>query len=162
MTEEFKLQPLLDLSRLHLDEATRELGRLIAGEQEASRRLTLLMQYRDEYQARFRAAAQAGLSPAEWANYTGFLAKIDDAVIPAAHAVSLTQQQTLAGKQNWIGKHGRVRAFDTLAERHRAQQASQEHKQEQRASDEVGARIHESGAAQAGLLDTLRGNQGRS
>jgi flagellar biosynthesis chaperone FliJ len=32
----FHLQPLLDLSKMRLDEATRELGQLIAGEQEAS------------------------------------------------------------------------------------------------------------------------------
>ena len=36
MSPPFKLQPLLDLSKLRLDEATRDLGQLIAGEQEAS------------------------------------------------------------------------------------------------------------------------------
>ena len=56
MDKTFRLQSLLDLSNMRLDEATRLLGKLIAGEQEASQRLVLLTQYRDEYQTRFIAA----------------------------------------------------------------------------------------------------------
>ena len=41
----FPLQPLLDLSQMRLDQAARELGELIAGEQEATKRLALLLQY---------------------------------------------------------------------------------------------------------------------
>ena len=70
MSKKFHLQPLLDLSNLRLDEATRQLGKLIAGEQEASQRLTLLVEYRAEYQARFLAAAGNGLGPDAWRNYT--------------------------------------------------------------------------------------------
>lgn len=155
MPPTFQLQPLLDLSKARLDEATRELGQLIAGEQEASRRLAILTQYRDEYQARFHAAAQRGISREEWNNYTRFLARIEDAIVPAAQSVALTQQRTLAGKQNWVGKQGRVRAFDTLADRHRAMLAGLQNKAEQKASDEMGARRHASQDAQSDLLALL-------
>lgn len=161
MSPPFRLQPLLDLSKMRLDEATRELGQLIAGEQEASQRLAILMQYRDEYQAQFRAAAERGIGPAEWSNYSSFLARIDDAIVPAAQAVSLTQQRTLAGKQNWVGKQGRVRAFDTLAERHRAEVAGHEQKVEQKLSDEHGARRHTENNSQADLLSTLLNDQSK-
>jgi flagellar FliJ protein len=162
MSSAFHLQPLLDLSKLHLDEATRELGKLIAGEQEASRRLAILTQYRDEYQAQFRAAAERGLGPAEWANYSSFLARIDDAIVPAAQAVALTQQRTLAGKQNWVGKQGRVRAFDALADRHRAMLAGQENKAEQKINAEHGARSHANKDAQSDLLATLMADKTKS
>lgn len=155
MPPAFHLQPLLDLSKLRLDEATRELGQLIAGEQEASRRLAILTQYRDEYQARFRAAAQQGISREEWSNYTSFLARIDDAIVPAAQSVTLTQQRTLVGKQNWVGKQGRVRAFDTLADRHRARLAGEQNKAEQKLSDELGARRHAGQGAPNELLALL-------
>ncbi len=157
----FKLQPLLDLSKLRLDEATRELGQLIAGEQEASRRLAILTQYRDEYQAQFRAAAQRGISREEWNNFTRFLARIDDAIVPAAQSVALTQQRTLAGKQNWVGKQGRVRAFDTLADRHRAVVAGHQNKAEQKVSDEFGARQHASQDPQSDLLSLLAANRAK-
>lgn len=142
MSSQFPLQPLLDLSQLRLDEAARELGKLIAGEQEASQRLSMLVQYREEYHARFLAAAKSGIGRSEWSNYTHFLARIDDAIIPAALAVTQTQQKTLAGQQNWMGKHGRVRAFDTLADRHQSHVNSREQRAEQKASDEHGARRH--------------------
>lgn len=140
MSERFPLQPLLDLSHLRLDEATRELGELIAGEQEASKRLSMLVQYRDEYHARFLAAAKHGISRSEWSNYTFFLARIEEAIIPAALSVTHTQQKTFAGQQNWIGKHGRVRAFGTLEERHRSSVAAEDQRAEQKASDEHSAR----------------------
>jgi flagellar biosynthesis chaperone FliJ len=64
MTRAFPLQSLLDLSQLRLDEAGRKLGELIAGELEASQRHGLLVQYREEYQTRFLAAARGGSVPA--------------------------------------------------------------------------------------------------
>jgi flagellar export protein FliJ len=100
MTRAFPLQSLLDLSQLRLDEAGRKLGELIAGELEASQRHGLLVTYREEYQVRFLAAAQGGLSPGEWQNYTGFLAKLDEAIAQADSAMTHTKQQTVAGQQN--------------------------------------------------------------
>ncbi|TBR09567.1 MAG: flagellar export protein FliJ [Rugosibacter sp.] len=142
MAPSFSLQPLLDLSRFQLDEAARKLGELIAGEQEASQRHSLLVTYLEEYQTRFLEAAKNGLGRSEWSNYSSFLARIDDAIIQAALSVTLTQQRTLAGQQNWVGRQGRVKAFDTLSERHRAQVTAQEQRANQKSSDEHTARRH--------------------
>ena len=138
----FPLQSLLDLSQLRLDEATRRLGELISGEQEASQRLELLTQYRAEYQERFVAAAQAGLSPREWQNFRSFLLKLDDAVNQAGQMVTQSKQRTAAGQQEWIAKRGKVQAFDTLSQRHQARQTQAELRREQKASDEHTARRH--------------------
>lgn len=143
MPRAFPLQSLLDLSQLHLDEAGRKLGELIAGEQEASRRHGLLVQYREEYRARFVVAAQGGLRPSEWQNYTRFLARLDDAINQADSAMSHTKQQTVAGQQEWISKRGRVKAFDALSDRHKSQIDYQDQRQEQKGSDEHAARRHE-------------------
>ncbi|MDO8313683.1 MAG: flagellar export protein FliJ [Rugosibacter sp.] len=142
MASSFSLQPLLDLSRFQLDEAARKLGELIAGEQEASQRHSLLVTYREEYQARFLEAAKNGLGQSQWSNYSSFLARIDEAIIQAALSVTLTQQRTLAGQQNWVGRQGRVKAFDTLSERHHAQVTAQEQRANQKSSDEHTARQH--------------------
>lgn len=142
MAPSFSLQPLHDLSRFQLDEAARKLGELITGEQEASQRHSLLVTYREEYQTRFREAAKSGLGPNQWSNYAQFLARIDDAIIQAALSVTLMQQRTLAGQQNWIGKQGRVKAFDTLSARHQARITAQEQRTNQKSSDEYTARRH--------------------
>ena len=144
MSAEFPLQPLLNLSQLRLDEAARQLGELIAGEQEATRRHALLMQYRAEYQARFLAAARDGLSQQIWSNYRQMLDRIDEAVTQAALAVTQTQQRNLAGQQNWLGKQGRVKAFETLATRHQTVLDREAHRREQKLSEEFGARNHDS------------------
>lgn len=140
MNKLFRLQPLLDLSNLRLDEATRQLGKLIAGEQEASQRLELLVQYRDEYQTRFIAAAGNGLGPDAWRNYQHFLGRLDQAIDQARTMVTASKQRTAAGQKNWLDKRGKVRAFDTLAQRHQTRVAYSEARQEQKQSDEHAAR----------------------
>lgn len=142
MSRAFPLQPLLDLSQLRLDEAARKLGELIAGEQEASRRHDLLVQYREEYRTRFVRAAQEGLHPGEWQNYTRFIARLDEAISQANSARTHTRQLTVAGQEEWISKRGRVKAFDTLSDRHQSRVAYQDQRKEQKASDEHGARRH--------------------
>ncbi len=142
MTRAFPLQSLLDLSQLRLDEAGRKLGELIAGEQEASKRHSLLVEYREEYRTRFVLAARDGLRPGAWQNYTSFLARLDEAIGQADAAMTQTKQRTVAGQQEWVVKRGRVRAFDTLADRHRSKVAYQDQRQEQKASDEQAARRH--------------------
>lgn len=143
MNKSFRLQPLLDLSSLRLDEATRQLGKLIAGEQEASQRLELLVQYRDEYHARFLSAAGNGLGPDTWRNYQHFLGRLDQAIEQARQMVESSKQRTALGQKHWLDQRGKMKAFDTLAQRHQARMAHAEYRQEQKQSDEHAARCHD-------------------
>ena len=136
MAREFPLQSLLDLSQLKLDEAARRLGELIAGQQEATQRLDLLVQYREEYRARFLAAAKEGIGREALHNFRGFLDRLDDAVVQATELVAASQQRTTIGQQEWLGKRGKVKAFDTLAKRHEARIDYAEQRQEQKELDE--------------------------
>lgn len=140
MVQPFHLQPLLDLSNLRLDEATRQLGKLIAGEQEASQRFELLVQYRDEYQTRFLAAASSGLGPDAWRNYQHFLGRLEQAIEQARQLVESSRQRTAIGQKNWLEKRGKAKAFDTLAHRHAVRVAYAETRREQKQSDEHAAR----------------------
>jgi flagellar FliJ protein len=140
MSQKFPLQSLLDLSQLRLDEATRRLGQLISGEQEANQRLELLTQYRTEYQERFVAAAKNGLSPKEWHNFRSFLQKLDDAVSQAGVMVANSKQRKAVGQQEWLAKRGKLKAFDTLSQRHQSRVDYADNRQEQKAADEHTAR----------------------
>lgn len=142
MKRQFPLQSLLDLSQLRLDEATRMLGELISGQQEAAQRLELLIQYREEYQQRFLASAKQGIGPEAWCNYQAFIDRLDDAVAQAREMVAASERRTAAGQQEWLSKRGRVKAFDTLAQRHQTRVDYAESKQEQKAFDEHAARSH--------------------
>jgi flagellar FliJ protein len=140
MSKAFQLQPLLDLSQLRLDEAARQLGQLIAGEQEASQRLELLQQYREEYQKRFLAAAASGVGPDTWRNYQHFLGRLDQAIDQAQAMVDTSKQRTAAGQKNWLDKRGRLKAFDTLAKRHQERTNYAAARLEQKLGDEHSAR----------------------
>jgi flagellar FliJ protein len=140
VSKPFHLQPLLDLSNLRLDEAARWLGKLVAEEREAGERLGLLIQYREEYQSRFMAAAGKGLGPDAWRNFQSFLGRLDQAVEQARALADTSKQRTAMGQKNWLDKRGRVKAFDTLAQRHVARLTYAEARAEQKQSDEHASR----------------------
>jgi len=141
MSKDFRLQPLLDLSNLRLDEATRQLGKLIAGEQEAGQRVELLVGYRAEYQARFLEAAGNGLGPDAWRNYQHFLGRLDQAIDQARTMLESSKQRTALGQKRWLDQRGKVKAFDTLAQRHQLRMLLAENRHEQKHSDEHAARL---------------------
>ncbi len=143
MAREFPLQTLLDLSHLKLEEATRRLGELIAGEKEASKRLTLLTDYREEYQARFLDAARSGITQDQWRNYQAFLTKLESAIGQAREIVEQSRARTQAGQRDWVDKRSQVKTYDTLSERHAARERYAEGKQEQKVQDEHAARGHQ-------------------
>ncbi|GBG00710.1 flagellar FliJ protein [Azospira sp. I13] len=140
MTKPFTLQPLLELMQTRADDATKELGRRIAAEQDTKAKLNMLVQYRDEYAERFRQAAGQGLSPASWRNFQEFIGRIDEAIAQQRVVVLTSEQHTAEGQAQWLTQHHKLKAIDTLAHRHLAAEAAREQKQEQKQQDEFSAR----------------------
>jgi flagellar FliJ protein len=145
MPEKFTLQPLLDLMRDRTDEASRQLGQLIAAEQNAKGRLQLLSQYREEYAQRFREAQVEGLTLQRWQNYEDFLSKIDEAITQQGNIVAASEQNTAAGQQHWQEQHTRMKAIDTLSVRHWKAQDKKANKLEQKQLDEFASRSFQRG-----------------
>ncbi len=125
------------------DEATRRLGQLIANESDARNKLALLQQYRDDYAARFQQAAGNGLSPAAWANFQDFIGRIDEAISQQGIALGVQQQRTAAGQAHYREQRAKLKALDTLSQRHRASESIIEGRREQKLLDEFAARTRE-------------------
>lgn len=140
MTKPFALQTVLELMQNRADDATQLLARLIASERNAKSKLEMLQQYRGEYATRFSTAAQNGLTPGEWRNYQEFLNRLDEAIAAQGQAVALQVQRTASGQTNWQQQRMKLKAFDTLSDRHYASEMAQEIKREQKAQDEFAAR----------------------
>lgn len=140
MASQTPLQPLLDLMQSRVDEATRQLGRLIAAEQDAKRKLALLSNYRDEYAGRFNEAAKNGLSPHEWRNYQDFLARLDDAIAHQHQVVAASELNVAAGQKNWQEQRNHHRAIDTLAQRRHEEETTRANRREQKMLDEIAAK----------------------
>ncbi len=140
MKNRFPLQTLLDLSHARMDDAARRLGQLIASEQEGSRQLAMLIEYREEYHRRFLEAARLGMDRDLWENYRSFLARLDEAIAQQQTALDASRQRKSAGQQTWMEKRSRAKAFDTLSARHKAGVLREEGRAEQKITDEHAAK----------------------
>lgn len=140
MSQPFSLQPLLELMQSRTDEATRQLGQLIANEQNAKSRLQMLEDYRAEYANRLRDAIAQGMTRQVLANYQDFLGRIDEAITQQTSAVRQSEETTSRGQQHWKEQHTRLKAIDTLSIRHDAKERQREGKIEQKQQDEFSAR----------------------
>ena len=141
MAKPFSLQVVLDLMQVRADEATNRLARLIANERDAKVKLQMLLQYRDEYATRFQQAAQNGLRPNEWQNFQEFLIRIDDAIEAQNQTVQQEIQNTSTGQAHWQQQRIKLKAFDTLSDRHFANEEILQIRHEQKAQDEYAARL---------------------
>ena len=140
MNQSFPLQIVLELMQSRADKATQQLAGLIANERDARSKLEMLRQYRDEYAARFRKAAEIGLSPREWSNYQEFIHRLDEAIAAQSHAVDKQIQHTADGQARWQEQRKKLKAMDTLSARHRANTDAQEQRRQQKAQDEFAIR----------------------
>lgn len=141
MTKPFSLQTVLELMQMRADDATQLLARLVANERNAKNKLEMLQQYRGEYATRFQAAAQNGLAQREFRNYQEFLKRLDEAIDAQGLAVVQQVQRTASGQTHWQQQRTKLKAFDTLSERHYANENAQELKREQKTQDEFAARM---------------------
>jgi flagellar FliJ protein len=140
MTKPFALQAVLDLMQNRADEATQKLARLISAENDAKTKLDLLSEYREEYARRFQATAQQGMSPLQWKNFQDFLSRLDDAIGQQQAVVANSRNNTAAGQAHWQEQRIRLKAIDTLSDRHRVSELALELRREQKLSDEIAAR----------------------
>lgn len=140
MAKPFSLQTVLELMQLRADEATRQLARLIANERDAKNKLDMLAQYRDEYATRFKQAAQSGITQREWHNYQEFLNRLDEAIAAQQQMVAVQAKNTAAGQALWQQQRKKLKAIDTLSERHFSSEYALEQKREQKTQDEFAAR----------------------
>lgn len=140
MKKLFPLQILLDLSHVRMDDAARRLGQLIASEQEGTRQLAMLIEYREEYHRRFIEAARLGMDRDLWENYRSFLARLDEAIAQQQTALDDSRQRKTVGQQTWMEQRSRAKAFDTLSARHKAGALREEGRAEQKITDEHAAK----------------------
>lgn len=140
MAKPFALQTVLELMQARSDEATQNLARLIARERDAKNKFDMLDQYRKEYALRFQQAAQNGLSPREWHNYQEFLSRLDEAIEAQRKTVDLQARETASGQLHWKEQRKKLKAIDTLSDRHFSQESSLENKRIQKTQDEFAAR----------------------
>ncbi|MGZ8198917.1 MAG: flagellar export protein FliJ [Burkholderiales bacterium] len=142
MKDTFRLKAVQDLAQRRNDNAAAHLGTLNSEAAKAETKLNMLLQYREEYRARYRAAVQNNLHSAGWKNFHDFLEKLDEAIEQQRAAVLLSRQAVQRGRAAWQSAQKDVRAYDTLAQRHSRAEADRMKRADQRVMDEFASRKH--------------------
>jgi flagellar FliJ protein len=142
MKDTFRLKAVQDLAQRRNDNAAAHLGTLNSEAAKAETKLNMLLQYREEYRARYRAAVQNNLHSAGWKNFHDFLEKLDEAIEQQRAAVLLSRQAVQRGRAAWQSAQKDVRAYDTLAQRHSRAEADRMKRVDQRLMDEFASRKH--------------------
>ncbi|MEW5893301.1 MAG: flagellar export protein FliJ [Pseudomonadota bacterium] len=136
----FSLQPLLEHTQHRMEAAERLLRMLKRKQDEARRQLEQLHQFQGEYQTRLKQATASGMSIQQLREYQGFLAKLQGAIQHQQQEVRLAEQRWAAAHKQWLEQRQKVKAYETLAARHQAQEIRRQEKREQKLSDERATR----------------------
>lgn len=143
MAKRFPLQPLLELAQNHTDAAARELHRLKLVWQESEEKLIQLKSYQDDYRAKLVETTKIGMQATSLRDFHLFLAKLEAAIRHQMEEVARCKRRWEDGKLEWHAKQRKLKAFDTLSQRHHRDVLKRENKLEQREQDELSGREFE-------------------
>ncbi|MEE4639852.1 MAG: flagellar export protein FliJ [Wenzhouxiangella sp.] len=117
--------------------AARELSRLRAQLQEHEDQLERLRDYCLGYHQQLAEAQERGGSAARLANYSQFLARLNDAIRQQEQNVAAAGRAFEQQRQVWIDARARVKAVEKAAERCAMEETRIEDQREQRLSDDM-------------------------
>ncbi len=137
MLRRFPLQPLLDLAQNHTDAAARDLHTLKVKWQEAEEKFRQLAEYREDYRAKLLQTTKLGMQVSSLRDFQLFLGKIEVAIRQQAEEVGRCKKNWEDGRHEWQAKQRKLKAFDTLSQRHLSSERKREDKLEQREQDEL-------------------------
>ena len=144
MKNTFRLKVVQDLAQKDSDSAATRLGFLNAEVAKADQKLQMLIDYREEYRQRFRNTLNTDVHTPGWKNFQQFLVKLEEAIEQQRAACTMAREAVLGGQRVWQAKQVKVKAFDSLEQRHHTQVEARMKKIDQRTTDEFAARAHQS------------------
>ena len=140
MVTPFRLQPLRNLAEQNNDSAKRKLGQLNQQQQAAQNKLDTLLQFRRDYQDKFQDSVRQGMSPHDLRNFQDFINRLDDANTQQRGVMEQMQHSVQHGRDELSATQRKLKSFDTLAQRHYAEEKLQQDKAEQKLMDEHAGR----------------------
>ena len=134
------LDTLIELATSQTDEAAKKLGHAIRACADTEQKLALLLQYRDDYAARFQSNLAAGLNAAGFRNFQLFMGKLDDAITGQQQIVLDAQKRKDNERTAWQASERKKMSYDTLATRAQKEEQRLENQRDQKQTDELAAR----------------------
>jgi flagellar FliJ protein len=142
MTDSKILSALIELATRDLNEAAGQLSRQAEHDRHARTQLERLRGYRADYTTRLARARQMGMTASNYANFTLFIATLDNAIMQQNRVLSEQKSNMAACRRQWRGRHGRLKALEALAARLAQARVLRRNKAEQRADEELSSIQH--------------------
>ncbi len=140
MASHSALDTLIELATNQTDEAAKRLGLAIRACEDTEQKLAMLLQYRDDYEARLKAGMAAGMSAAGYRNFQLFLEKLDTAIAGQQQIVNAAKQRISSERTAWQSSERKRISYDTLATRVQQSEQRKENKRDQKLMDEYATR----------------------
>ena len=134
------LATLVELATRNADEAAKKLGACVRLREEATQKLDLLTQYRDDYALRCQSDMAHGIGAAQFNNFQVFMGKLDQAITGQRQVVDDISRRADQARAVWMACEQKKLTYSTLGERAAQQLLQQENRREQKANDEFAAR----------------------
>lgn len=130
------LKALVEFAQQKMDASAKKLGFLNSKQQEAEKKLNLLIDYRRNYQAHFVNTKNNGMNSIEWSNYLAFISKLDAAIVEQRKATISAQKETELVKTEYQDSRRKLKSYNTLLQRIKHNQTIKLEKHEQKLLDE--------------------------
>lgn len=140
MTKQTALQTLIGLAQDDVDAATQRLGRAQRERVEVEKQLKSLIDYREEYHARFTESARAGMAAGNVRNFQAFIDTLDTAIEQQRRLLEQATQRVEAARPDWQRSKQKLGSYEVLQSRQEAVEAHKDARREQRDADEHAAR----------------------
>jgi flagellar protein FliJ len=134
------IHTLIDLTTKECEKAAQDLGKSIRFGDETEKKLTLLLQYREDYAARFQVNQAEGLSITGYRNFQLFLDKLDQAIMGQQQVVRDAKRRIEISQRAWQAAEHKRMSYETLAERKRKEVQLKETRRDQKQTDEFATR----------------------
>ncbi len=140
MANQSAIQTLVELASKEVDEHAKRLGIAIRAHEENEQKLTLLMQYREDYANRCQQDLSTGLTTQGYQNFRVFLNKLDDAIDGQRGIIKHSIKHVDAERSAWQAAERKRMSFGTLEQRAQQQAQQQAVRREQKETDEYASR----------------------
>ncbi len=134
------LKTLIELATSQTDDAAKRLGLAIRACEDTEQKLTMLLQYREEYEARFQASLASGVTAAGYRNFQLFLEKLDTAIAGQQRIVDDAKRRIIDERSVWQSCERKRMSYDTLATRVQKAEEHKANKRDQKLMDEFATR----------------------
>ena len=134
------LATLVELATRDADEAAKKLGACVRMREEATQKLALLVQYRDDYALRCQSDMANGIGAAQFNNFQVFMQKLEHAIAGQQKVVTDAQLRIAQARTTWQACEQKKMSYATLAERAGKENARRELWRDQKQNDEHAAR----------------------